>query len=242
MQADYIFHGARIRILAEGDLAESQARALLPGVREQSFEEPDSIFQLQSQKSLLSLEHDHHMLLPNHDPEFVRQFLLARLHESIAQHAKAHLIFRAGVVAWQGKAWVFPGPRLSGTTRLVEALCQRGAIRYSDRLAIFDDALNVLPYHGDALADQTSPGASVELVAWLPYQPGKPLHYSPQTAGQCALEMLRIIAGGQSLLPQAMAALSSICENAKIFKGTRADADSCAKALALELQRATGDA
>src|SRR5262249_40158371 len=121
----------------------------------------------------------------------------------VAQGARRHLFVRAGVVGWDGKAIVLPGPRGSGKTTLVAALVRAGAIYYSDRYAVLDGNGRVHAYPkrlnltGEADGPQEElrkaagggapPPLPVGLVALLAYQPRA--HWRPRrlSSGQALL-------------------------------------------------------
>lgn len=56
----------------------------------------------------------------------------------IAQTSPDRCFVHAGVVAWQGRAIVVPGPSYSGKTTLIQEFLRRGATYYSDEFAVFD--------------------------------------------------------------------------------------------------------
>jgi hypothetical protein len=64
----------------------------------------------------------------------------------VANRCKDSIFVHAGVVAWQGRAIVFPGLSGSGKTSLVAALLERGATYYSDEYAVVDRYGRVHPY------------------------------------------------------------------------------------------------
>src|SRR4029450_9286376 len=56
----------------------------------------------------------------------------------LATEARGYEFVRAGCVGWRGRAIVVPGFARTGTSTLVRALVERGAIFYSDEFAVFD--------------------------------------------------------------------------------------------------------
>jgi hypothetical protein len=64
----------------------------------------------------------------------------------VAEMCHDKIFVHAGVVAWKGKAILFPGISGSGKTTLVASLLERGATYYSDEYAVLDDAGCVHPY------------------------------------------------------------------------------------------------
>src|ERR1051326_6910297 len=65
---------------------------------------------------------------------------------SVGEKVRRCLFVRAGVVGWQGRAIVVPGPPQSGVSTLVHTLVNSGATYYPDSYAVFDDQGHVLPY------------------------------------------------------------------------------------------------
>lgn len=236
MQADYILHQVRIRFKAEGQIAINSIKEFLPTVPTQSFEEPEVTFTLKSQEALLSLEQDGYVALTGREPRTTLEFLRERLHDHLARNAKGHLILRAGVVTWGGTALLLAGPRLSGMSTLIEALSSRGAVRYSDQLAIFDESLQVIPYQGDPKAQQDAAPCPIGLIATLPYLPDTPAEHSHQSGGQATMALLPLATVlEQSQTPTVLATLAGICRKARFLKGTRLEAGACAEAILQEM-------
>ena len=65
---------------------------------------------------------------------------------TVARHAPDMLIVHAGVVGWRGMAILIPGRSRSGKSTLVAELVRRGAVYYSDELAVLDERGRVHPY------------------------------------------------------------------------------------------------
>lgn len=60
--------------------------------------------------------------------------------------AEKVLFLHCGVVKVEQKAWLFPGDSKAGKSTLVHALCERGAVFYSDEYAVLDRSGLVYPY------------------------------------------------------------------------------------------------
>jgi hypothetical protein len=64
----------------------------------------------------------------------------------VANHAPGFVFVHAGVVAWKGRALLFPGSSFAGKTTLVASLVRAGAVYYSDEYALLDEHGLVHPY------------------------------------------------------------------------------------------------
>lgn len=60
--------------------------------------------------------------------------------------ARNAVFIHAGVVAWRGRAILFPGRSLAGKSTLVKSLLAMGATYYSDEFAVLDASGRVHPY------------------------------------------------------------------------------------------------
>lgn len=234
MTQDYLIHGFGVRLHFEGDLAGRFAAELLPQPSQQSLEEPDCTFRLQTQDHTLALEQDGLQLIAGQNPAVVAQVLRGRLHELIGSRAPVPLSLKGGAVGWQGRAWLFPAEPLTGTTRMVEELVRLGATRYSDRLIVFEESLQVVPYQGDPGADLQAPPLPVAGIARITYRAGEGLELQPQTAGQTTLHLLPLASSGQAEVGEVMRMLSQVCVSARCFQGWRGETESsCPKLLKL---------
>jgi hypothetical protein len=100
-----------------------------------------------------------------------------------------HLLFlEAGVVGWRGRAIVLPGSRGSGRTRLVAALVEAGAQRYSEEYAVLDERGRLHAY-GSGLAERDLPPLQVGLVVVAPYSAGARWRPRTLTPGEGLLEL-----------------------------------------------------
>jgi hypothetical protein len=64
--------------------------------------------------------------------------LESRIHQFVAASTEVAVFVHAGVVRWDGRAVVIPGPSHSGKSTLVAALVSMGATYYSDEYAVID--------------------------------------------------------------------------------------------------------
>ena len=84
---------------------------------------------------------------------------------AVAQRSRQMLFVHAGVVGWRGWAIVIPGPGHAGKSTLVAELVRRGAVYYSDELAVLDDTGRVHPYRrAPALRDPERRPQDLRLV------------------------------------------------------------------------------
>jgi Rps23 Pro-64 3,4-dihydroxylase Tpa1-like proline 4-hydroxylase len=74
------------------------------------------------------------------------QCLRQDIDNTVAVRSHQMLFIHAGVVGWRGLAIVIPGPSHAGKSTLVAELVRRGAVYYSDELAVLDEIGRVYPY------------------------------------------------------------------------------------------------
>lgn len=80
-----------------------------------------------------------------HSRAFYKYFE-SMLRVTVAEFAVGYVFIHAGVVAWKGKAILFPADSFQGKTTLVAALVKKGAVYYSDDYAIIDEHGFVHPF------------------------------------------------------------------------------------------------
>ena len=68
------------------------------------------------------------------------------LRAAFAEYSRKKLFVHAGVVGWQGRAIVFPGPSRAGKSTLIAELVKAGATYFSDEFAVLDDKGRVHPF------------------------------------------------------------------------------------------------
>lgn len=163
-----------------------------------------------------------------------------RLHLYLASQTREAAYVHAGVVAWQGRAVLFPARSWSGKSRLVQALVQSGASFLSDEYAIIDaqGLVHSFPrplalrarYHNDRI--------SAEDLGWRP-QPA-PLHvgavvatryeqeaeWAPLqlTQGEAMLELLNNTVSARDAPQVVMRCLSKAGIGAVNLRGPRGEA------------------
>jgi hypothetical protein len=200
----------------------------------------------------------------SHDPE-AQTFLLSPSVSSeqftrdvmvyVANHGPDRVFLHAGVVGWQGRALLLPGPSFAGKTTLTAALVQAGATYYSDEYALIDHCGWVHPYPRDLQIrkprgeTQTSVPISalrgctgeaplrVALVVFAEYEAGA--LWDPQTVshGLAVLEMLRHAIPVQRTPARVMSSLSEMLKGATACRSKRGEASLTARLLLASLDR-----
>jgi hypothetical protein len=167
------------------------------------------------------------------------------LTQAVAEMAPQRLFVHAGVVGWNGKAIVIPGPSHAGKSTLVAALLAAGATYYSDEYAVLDPQGRVHAFprplqlrdgRGVAARLEPEPGGGrravlplpVGLVAAARYDAGA--HWQPArlTPGRTLLELLSNTIVARSHPATAMATLRRVASRATSFKGRRGEANETA--------------
>jgi hypothetical protein len=163
------------------------------------------------------------------------------LTQAVAEMAPRRLFVHAGVVGWNGKAIVVPGPSHAGKSTLVAALLAAGATYYSDEYAVFDPQGRVHPFprplqlrDGREVVTRAEPerlggvrGSGplpVALVAVARYDAASRWRPARLTRGRALLELLSHTIVARTHPASAMATLSEVVARAPSFKGRRGEA------------------
>jgi hypothetical protein len=163
------------------------------------------------------------------------------LTQAVAEMAPQRLFIHAGVVGWNGKAIVVPGPSHAGKSTLVAALLAAGATYYSDEYAVLDPQGRVHPFPRPLqLRDAREVATRVEpeelgsrrgvqplpvgLVAVARYDAGARWRPARLTPGRTLLELLSNTIVARSQPEATMAMLRSMVSRAPSFKGRRGEA------------------
>lgn len=171
--------------------------------------------------------------------------LEAHLDHLIASEASQDIFVHAGVVAWDGRAIVIPGPSMSGKTMLVAALLHAGATYYSDDYAVLDENGSVHPFprplslrHANGERRKAEPaefGApvgehplAVGLVADTAYQPGASWRARTLTPGQALLALLKNTVPAQTRTRAALPVLGKVVLRATAIRARRGEAEEMA--------------
>ncbi len=173
----------------------------------------------------------------------------------VAESSPTRVFTHAGVVAWRGRAIVFPGKTFSGKTTLVAALVRAGATYYSDEYAAFDSRGRVHPYPrplsirdgkgrrfarypveelGGSAGSKPLP---VGLVVVSEYKPGA--HWRPRalSPGQAALALLANTVSARFQPRAALATLKRAVSRASVLVGVRGEVEEVVEMMLSELER-----
>jgi hypothetical protein len=183
------------------------------------------------------------------DADAVVEALARDLSLYVAEHARGLLFVHAGVVGWQGRAIVLPGPSYTGKSTLVAALLRAGATYYSDEYAVFDRRGRVHPflrplslreqpegrqkrYAIDALEGGagTKP-LPVGLVAMTRYRDGAQWRPRPLSCGEAVLALLANTVSARRQPDVAFRTLRQVVSHAPAVKGSRGEAHETVEAL-----------
>ena len=177
------------------------------------------------------------------EPERVFTSFESDLQLHVAENARRRLFVHAGVVGWQGRAIVLPGPSLSGKSTLVAALVRAGATYYSDEYAVFDSRGYVYPFArplalrkgsefpSRKIAAQELGGKSgvrplpVGLVICTKYKAGSDWRVRMRTAGHGLLALLANTVPARRKPRLAIATLRKVVAQAPIVQGLRGEAE-----------------
>ncbi len=167
----------------------------------------------------------------------------------VADYATDRVFVHAGVVGWQGRALIFPGPSFAGKSTLIAALLRAGATYYSDEYAVIDEQGSVHPYARDLQmrepggTEQTGlPAASLSArigeeplrvahVIFATYVPEGRWRPEPVTAGAAVLEMLRHTIPVQRTPARVMSTLTAMMQTATAVQSQRGEAQQTAQAI-----------
>lgn len=186
-------------------------------------------------------------LLTTRDAEEAFSWFDLTLRVGVSERSTSHLFVHAGVVAYRGQAILLPGGCLAGKTTLTRALLARGAVYYSDDVALVDEAGWVHPFarplsvrESAALPQRPVPaeslGASVGTeplragaVVLTAFRAGTAWRPSPVSASAATLMLLPHTGGVRGRPARALAVLSRLLDGAVVLRGTRGEADDCAR-------------
>ena len=168
-----------------------------------------------------------------------------RLHLYLASETRQAAYVHAGVIAWKGKAVVFPASSWSGKSTLVLALVKAGAQFVSDEYAIVGLDGHVYPFPRPmALRLPDLPSRiSAEELGWTSSRQAYPLgavictkftadeEWAPKslTSGEAVLELLAHTVSAQKSPDIVLKCLTRAVEGAKCWKGARGESEDSAR-------------
>jgi hypothetical protein len=159
-------------------------------------------------RPLFAVTEDGTRFFASPDVRATARTLESRIHLQVAALTDQAVFVHAGVVAWNGRALILPGPSHSGKSSLVASLIAAGATYYSDEYAVIDLEGRIHPFPRrlrlrGAIEQQSSAGRVASTVsgdaleplqpAWimnLRYLPGGMWDPRELTPGQTLLALL----------------------------------------------------
>lgn len=188
------------------------------------------------------------------DLDLALRILESNLHLEVAASARRCLFVHAGVVAWDGRAIVLPGPSLAGKSTLVDALLHEGAIYYSDEYAVIDPNGLIHPFArplrlraGPGSSRRIDPGdlgvsvgtraVAAGVVCFTEFEHGAPGRFRPIRAGRSVLSLLRNTVAARIAPERAFEYLPRMIAGAKLIGGKRGEAQPTARLLLDHLDR-----
>jgi hypothetical protein len=168
----------------------------------------------------------------------------------IALWAPNHIFVHAGVVAFDGRAVIFPGDSFSGKTTLVAALVKQGAVYYSDEFAVIGKDGKIYPYPKplsirppDTTGQQTDhtpesldakvgdkplPLSLAVVTYFVPGADWQPRRLSP---GEGTLALMSKTIPASYRPKESMEVLTTALQGATVLDGERGEADEFAELL-----------
>jgi hypothetical protein len=139
----YAAYGIRIGLEASFDLLQYLPSPLIPGAELDTPGPPLTCFRFRPARSengsaTFQVVENGSDVFSSSDIGAAARTLESRMHQYIAASTEAAVFVHAGVVGWDGRAAVIPGPSHSGKSTLVAALVNAGATYYSDEYAVID--------------------------------------------------------------------------------------------------------
>ncbi len=175
------------------------------------------------------------------------------LHLFVGEMARGRIFVHAGVVGWEGKAIVMPGPSFTGKSTLVAALVRAGATYYSDEFAILDENGLVHPfarplslrcsdpYVGEPIAADELGGRTgmeplpVGLIVTTGYRPGARWSPSRLSQGEAVLALLSNTLSARRQPGAVLPVLDRVAAGAVAFSSLRGEAEAVVRPLLFEM-------
>jgi len=177
------------------------------------------------------------------DFEIALKALERDLHLFVGEMAHGRVFVHAGVVGWDGRAIVMPGPSFTGKSTLVAALVRAGATYYSDEFAILDEDGLVHPfarplslrcadpYVGEPVVVEELGGEAgteplpVGMIVAAAYREGATWSPSRLSQGEAVLALLSNTLSARRQPEVVLPVLERVTANAPAFSGTRGEAE-----------------
>ena len=235
--------GVPISLEASSPELLSRVQPVLPPSRHPCESVPeDHEFRLTTRDGVsYRVEHPGGSLAGSCDLDVALGVLDAELRTFVATGAPEHVFVHAGVVAFDDRAIVMPGPSFSGKTTLVADCVRAGATYYSDELAALDRDGLVHPYpkplsiraNGLSQTDHDvamlggATGIRAIPVGWIifsQYRPGASWHPDRLSPGDAVLALLSNAAPSHERPGQTLTALKRAVDGAIVLEGERGEA------------------
>jgi hypothetical protein len=166
------------------------------------------------------------------DVEHAMAMMDGQMRVHVATHAPDRVFLNAGVVALNEHAIVLPGIPLTGKSKLVAALVDRGAVYYSDEYAVLDVHGLVEPFarsvrvRGEPPRVPTKCGGDpvpVAVVARLPYRSGAELRTAELSSAEGIVMLMEHALTAVDRPAETLAVLRRLSAQALLFDGVRGE-------------------
>ena len=178
------------------------------------------------------------------DLEEALKALETNLQFIVSLEAPKRLFVHAGVVAWENRAILIPGPSFSGKSTLVSELVRAGAVYYSDEYAVLDERGRVHAYPRPLATreggiERGRSRSTKEKLKPLPvgtilvtrYTSGARWNPRVLTPAQAALELLANTVAARPRPQFAMETITRALRRAQAVKSSRGEAEQVVQAV-----------
>jgi hypothetical protein len=250
----FAFESYGVEVAVEWEAEELDTRMaalLLPTWSPGPTLRPDAVFRLAKDGSLTAPSSS----LDIHHRDDPVETIERHLHLYLASETRQVVYVHAGVVAWQGRALLFPGRSWAGKSSLVMALVGAGAVYLSDEYAIIDPQgwvfsfprpLSLRGSHGSRRVEASELGwradipalrvAAVIITEYCEHACWQP---SPISAGEAVLDLMANTVSAREAPDLALTCLSMAIPQAVTWKSPRGQADRTAKQILHAVESAT---
>jgi len=145
-------YGVQIALRTQLDLLEYLPSPLIPVAPSENLGNVQRLrFEFAETRSaegrpLFAVAEDGARFFASPDVRAVARMLESRVHLQVAALTDQAVFVHAGVVAWNGRALILPGPSHSGKSSLAASLIAAGATYYSDEYAVIDLEGRIHPF------------------------------------------------------------------------------------------------